>query len=282
MKSASPALLALLATRKFIMTDLYTITLVDGVTVLRYTSADTDIKWNGNIFKSLPLKRGAARTVIGVAVDTLDFSAFPRASDLVQGLAFLSAARSGLFDGAWVALERGFGSAWPQVTGTLIQFYGRVSELAAGRSSVDFRIKSALELLDVQMPRNVYQAVCLHTLYDSGCAALKSAYTVAGAAAGSCTTTGFGSGLTEAAGYFDQGVLKFTSGANAGLSRTVKAYDGSHNFTFALAWPVPPALGDSFTVYPGCDKTKDTCQSKFGNLGRFKGYPYIPVPETTF
>jgi uncharacterized phage protein (TIGR02218 family) len=282
MKSASAPLLALLAARKFVMTDLYTITLVDGVTTLRYTSADTDIKWNGNSFKSLPLKRGSARTVIGVTVDTLDFSVYPRGSDLVQGLGFLNAARSGIFDGAWLQLERGFGSVWPAVVGTLIQFYGRVSELSAGRTSADFKIKSALELLDVQMPRNVYQAVCLHTLYDSGCAALKSSFMVTGTASGTCTTTSFGSGRTEAAGYFDQGVLKFTSGINTGLSRTVKAYDATHKFSFALPWPAAPAVGDAFTVYPGCDKTKDTCRAKFNNLGRFKGYPYIPVPETTF
>ena len=31
------------------------------------------------------------------------------------------------------------------------------------------------------------------------------------------------------------------------------------------------------TLYPGCDRTKETCISKFNNLSNFGGFPYIPV-----
>src|SRR5260370_41613583 len=51
MKPASAALKALLATRSFAVGDLYTFTLVGGG-VLRYTSYDTDIVYNGNTYAS--------------------------------------------------------------------------------------------------------------------------------------------------------------------------------------------------------------------------------------
>jgi uncharacterized phage protein (TIGR02218 family) len=46
--------------------------------------------------------------------------------------------------------------------------------------------------------------------------------------------------------------------------------------------PLPAAVvsGDAFEIYPGCDKTKATCENKFANLIRFRGYPFIPAPET--
>lgn len=36
-----------------------------------------------------------------------------------------------------------------------------------------------------------------------------------------------------------------------------------------------------FTAYPGCDKTNGSggC-AKFANTARFKGFPFVPVPET--
>lgn len=281
MKSASTALTNLLnGSTSFLMCDLYTWTLSDG-TVMRYTSADIDISWGGNSFLSggVHLKRGATREVIGVEVDTLEVKASADAT--VAGLPFTQAVRQGAFDGAWLLLERAFLSSWPVVVGTIIRFYGRVSDVRSGRTQTSFTIKSVLELLNAPMPRNLYQSVCLHTLYDTGCAVAKAGYTVTGAVTGTPTTTTVGSALAQASGYFDQGVLTFTSGACSGLKRTVKSF-ASGTFTFALPLPSPPSAGDTFSVFPGCDKTLSTCQAKFSNQTRFRGFPYIPVPETTF
>lgn len=34
---------------------------------------------------------------------------------------------------------------------------------------------------------------------------------------------------------------------------------------------------DTFRIYPGCDLTKSTCETKFSNLSNFGGFPFIPV-----
>ena len=47
-----------------------------------------------------------------------------------------------------------------------------------------------------------------------------------------------------------------------------------------IALPAAPSAGDTFTCYPGCDRALLTCTNKFGNQVNFRGYPYIPSPES--
>lgn len=89
------------------------------------------------------------------------------------------------------------------------------------------------------------------------------------------------SGIVIASGYFNQGVLKFTSGLNTGAMRTVRYYD---SVTGAITVMPPlehiPAVSDTFEIYPGCNKLMATCDSKFDNVGNYRGMQFTPVPET--
>jgi hypothetical protein len=42
---------------------------------------------------------------------------------------------------------------------------------------------------------------------------------------------------------------------------------------------VAPEAGDGVSVYPGCDKTKTMCGTKYVNINRFRGFPFVPRPE---
>jgi len=46
-----------------------------------------------------------------------------------------------------------------------------------------------------------------------------------------------------------------------------------------LSYPLPniPSAGDTFNMSQGCLRTQAAC-SAYGNLPRFKGFPYVPVP----
>lgn len=282
MKTVSGPLLTLFTSNEFFdKCDLYTITLQDG-TIVRTTDADVNLTWGGNTFISCAptIKRTKVRLVIGVQVDTMTLD-LQTTTATINGFTYNNAARQGLFDGATVLVETAYITTWPTVIGTMHTFYGLVSDVEPGRSAVKMTVKSALELLSQPFPRNVYQSTCLHTVYDAGCALAKTAFTATGTVTGTPTTTSIASALAQAAGYFDQGVLTFTSGPNNGLKRTVKSFSGGA-FTFANPLPVAPVAGNTFSVFAGCDKTKSTCNAKFSNLGRFRGFPYIPTPETTF
>src|SRR5579863_6112809 len=175
MKPASSALQALLASRNFYAADLYSFTLVGGG-VLRYTSGDRDITANGNLFTSqgprIDRKDNKAKChwKIGVDVDTLIFDVMPQASDQVSGQSFLAACVQGAFDGAELTLERAFMTVYGDTSvGTVILFAGRVAEIDLGRGVATFSINSHLELLNLNLPRNLWQPGCVNSLGDPSC-----------------------------------------------------------------------------------------------------------------
>ncbi len=291
MKPASPALQALLASGAFVMADLYTITLAGG-TVLRYTTADLDIASGGDVWTSrgprIDRASGRARVhwKVGLDVDTLELTVMPQPGDLVGSQPFLAALRAGMLDGAELQLDRAFLPDWSlplQITGTVTLFAGRIAEVDAGRSAATLKVNSHLELLGVELPRNLYGPGCRHTLFDAGCALSAASFAAAGAAVTQGPTqASFTSSLTGCPDtYFALGRVVFTGGANSGIARAVLGFTRAGG-SFSLMAPLPFAIqgGDSFTAYPGCDKQLATCTAKFNNQANFGGFPFIPVPET--
>lgn len=284
MKTADPALVTLLSTaREFFMADLYTFTLVDG-TVLRYTSADIDITASARTFShSGPLiKRSRTRVALGTSVDQLDLDISADASTLLSGLPWLQAITNGALDGAVVDLERAF-AATPggAIVGTVVLFSGRVSDTTTDSITAKVTVRSFMELLNTPLPRNLYQPPCGYSLYDTGCGVSRAAFAAFSAVASGSTRQVLNCALGNAAGYFDIGELVFTGGQNLGVTRTVKTYaPGVVNLAYPL--PKPVTVGDTFTIYPGCDKRLTTCDTKFGNKARFRATPFVPAPETVY
>jgi uncharacterized phage protein (TIGR02218 family) len=264
------------------MADLYTFTLSGG-SVLRYTSSDVPVTVNGNTFGVGPImQRGKTRQTVGISVDTLSVSVNADASVTVNGVPLLQFIAGGGFDAAGVTLQRAFsaapGAAW---VGTLGLFSGRVSEVSTSRYGADLTINSHSEVLNVMVPRNVYQPSCMNSLYDSACGVSKASSSVSVTAAGATdaaktlffSTVGFTNNL------YTLGFIVGVSGANAGVQRTIKSQASNYVQTIQ-PWPQPVSPGDTFTMYLGCDKQQATCSSKFANLVRFRGQPYVPAPES--
>lgn len=281
MKNVSGPLLALMqGNNTFTLADLYTITLSGG-TILRYTDFDVDLVYGGNTFSATGpvFKRGKTREVIGLEVDTLDVEIYPKSNDLVAGVPMLAAVSSGAFDNAELILERAYMEPVPTVVGTIRKFSGTFADVDAGRSGIRARINSDAAKLQIQLPRNLYQAACLHTLYDADCGLNRASFAVASSANTGSTASSVICGLSQATAYFDRGYIQFTSGALSGIKRTVKGYT-TGSVSIFNPFPAAPAPGDTFMIYPGCDKAMATCQAKFSNLTHFRGMPFIPVPET--
>lgn len=86
---------------------------------------------------------------------------------------------------------------------------------------------------------------------------------------------GLASPMGADAGYFDFGVLTFTSGANNGLSMEVRSYVEGQ-ITLALPMPYLIVAGDTYSMHAGCDKAFETCRDRFDNVLNFRGEPYLP------
>lgn len=104
--SVTPELAALLATRQFVVVEMYTFTLLNG-SVFRYTSYDTDVTVLGTVYKSreLLIKRDAISNKAGFEVSTmqLEIDVHP---DTRMGLSeFIMLCHDGGLDGARVQLD---------------------------------------------------------------------------------------------------------------------------------------------------------------------------------
>jgi hypothetical protein len=282
--------------------DLYTFALPTGA-VLRYSGWTTPLVIPGIAFPSGSLNynatgytsfalgprfgRSMVTTRIGIEPTELDISILAGAGDLVGTLSFADAVRVGEFDGATIELDRFFAPPQPDGSGApgtglgaIVWFYGCVAETDVGRSQIEMKVKSLLNLLaQQQMPRRLYQAACTHVFGDAMCSFNRASMAANVTAAAGSSQAVIATTLSPTPStLFDQGTIVATSGANAGQSRTIAQLAGG-NVYLLKAWLEPVALGDAFQLLPGCDHTLNTCQNTFDNLGHFGGFPYIPPPE---
>lgn len=308
MKTAPTGLVTLLGTGQFVFCDLYAFTLITGQ-VLRYTTADVDIVYAGNTYSSALFfdqsgNKAVGHWKTGLDVDTWQVYIMPVDVDPVTGAPFpikigntpwLAAVAAGALAGAQVDIHRAYWPSWPQPwksplpafsdgSGTFVivdYFAGRVAAVDIMRNQAVVSVNSWLDQFQLMMPRNLWQAACRWTLFDAGCTLVQSVFGEAGIALGGSTQSQIvTANLAQPAGYFTLGQIFFTSGLNSGFRRMVKSFDGVNLFLIA---PLPFAVVgnvDTYTVYPGCDKSFQTCTNKFNNALNYGGEDMIPKPET--
>ncbi|TCQ12331.1 putative phage protein (TIGR02218 family) [Rhizobium sp. PP-F2F-G36] len=105
------------------------------------------------------------------------------------------------------------------------------------------------------------------------------------------------SGLSAAVGAYRYGLIRMTSGANAGWTCDVEDHiagsegaegDGAGGdgatarLTLWLPPPVPLSAGDTLTVTMGCDKSFATCRDRFANALNFRGFPHMPGSDFSY
>jgi len=268
--------------------DLLTVTLLDG-TIYRWTTWGNSLVVSGNTYLAYGLgtaplvKRGPYTRRSRLTVDTLDFDLNGKGVTL-GGVAMPLRAVQGYFDGARVQLDVLIMPTPGDVTTfTPISSYfeGRVAFVEPVGPRVRLRCKSELELLSLKLPKFLAQPSCGNVVYDTNCALVKATYTDAATATGGTTatvTTATAAVTGKAAAYYELGVVKFTSGSLSGLRRSVKV-SLAGTITLALPLPSAPQAGDTFTIFPGCDRSRTMCNAKFSNLVHFRGYPHIPTAE---
>lgn len=298
MKNASVATKALLAGGRYIVYALYEFQLAGGQTLF-VADSDFPLTVGGQLYQhGLVIQRDALKQVSDLSVQTMKLDIAPQLDipggpPTVAGFSFLQAVRLGLFDAAIVTYSRlylappsGPGVAWPDTSpGAVTWFTGVVADTECGRLKATFSVNNTLELLNLQMPRNLVQPGCSHIFLDAGCdptGTVKTANTFTGTIGSGGGVLSFPTSLTNATGNFDLGRIVFTSGVNAGFSRTVRSYvSTSGQVTLLLPLNSPPNSGDGFTIYSGCDKSQARCTA-LSNLAHYRGLPYVPDPATLY
>jgi hypothetical protein len=309
MKPASPALVALLnSSTEFIAADLWTFTLEGGTQYL-FSGAQTAITdtTTGRFFVLGPrFERSTTRVVIGIQSDELDVMIYPAATDLLGATPWETAVWQGQLDGATVQLERAFmgaagGGYGDTSAGTVVLFAGRVSDTEISRSMISVKVRSFLDLLNIEMPRRLWQPSCTHNFGDAMCGynrvlGQNAAGTSTGVGALTFASTAGSTaiqinGVPTTSSPYALGTIIGLTGTNAGQTRTISTFVSGQYLKLALGFLSTPDGGDEFQILPGCDRTLATCGGVFlnsrvtpsgynpANAERFGGMPFVPPGE---
>lgn len=115
-----------------------------------------------------------------------------------------------------------------------------------------------------------------------GCKKLLAPLTITGTITSVTSNSVFrDSTRAEIADYFGEGTIAFTSGANAGLKPLeIKTHTADGTLTLHAPCHYPVAVGDAYTLIPGCRKRLEDCRDKWNNVVNFGGYSYVPTQST--
>lgn len=289
MKQASDKLNQLLLNNQvFYMADLYTITLTNGA-VLRYTNCDIALKVGGEIYQPFLIERTGTKQTRGISVDELNLTITVDQQDKIPGkLTFMQGVANGAFENALLKLDKVFSPEpfkfnMPAIDSdyVLLWWIGLFNIDSGGGNNVEATAASLTQLLNVKFPRNLYYPPCIYTLGDTGCKVSLDAFKMAGSISSESSRSELKSNLNITDGYLTQGSITFTSGVNTNVTRSIRTNIGG-NITVVMPFQSAPSNGDTFTVLPACDKSMNCCGHRFNDLDHFRGYPFIPVPETAY
>lgn len=221
-----------------------------------------------------------ARKSLGMAVDTMD----------VEG-AFSSAAidadevSAGKFDGAtvevWLVNWRKPDDA------ALLRVYA-IAKITSADGRFVAELQSRMAALDRPNGRHIGRS-CDAEFGNARCGMplTNPAYRATGVVSAmlpdrSIEVTGLGG---FASGWFIEGQLDWTSGANDGLSDVAvedRTVGGDRRLTLRGDADGIVAVGDTFTLAAGCDKAFATCKNRFGNAANFRGFPHLPGNDAAY
>lgn len=246
MKTISNGLLAHYQSGGTTLAHCWKITRTDGK-VFGFTSLDVDLMVNDVLYlASSGFTPSAIESKADLSVANMEVTGFLQSATITE-----SDLKAGVWDGA-ECLE--FECNYRDLTqGTVILSHGTLGQVRALRQNFVAEIRGVGQKLQQRFGRIVTPA-CAYVLGDASCRVNLASLTATGAITGVVDTQTFSdNSRVEVSGYFNYGNLTFTSGANAGHSMEVKTFSYGE-FVTQLAFGKTVAIGDTYTVTPGCNK----------------------------
>ncbi len=268
MQLISTALAAHLAGEVTTLATCWKLTLNDS-TVMGFTDHSTDITLDGQLYEAgSGFTPGAIASGDSLAVDDLEIEGIVDSSTISREDII-----AGRFD--YAELEVFIMNYQDSSQGKLLLKRGFLGEISLVNNRFVAEVRGLTEHMSCAIG-NLYSPSCRIQFGDNSCKLNLASYTVTGTVTAVSSSREFSdSSRTEEVGYFSAGNLTFTSGANSGLSMEVKDVNAGM-ITLVLPFPYPVAVGDSYTMLAGCDKSFATCCSRFDNAVNFRGEPHVP------
>lgn len=254
--------------------NLWKITRTDGA-VFGFTDIDEDITYLGTTYLAgTGITPSAVDTASSFGVDNLNVDSVLTSETISE-----RDLKIGLWDGARVDLwQVNFNNL---ADGHAVIRTGYLGEVQAGRINFSAELRGLSQRLQTNVGR-IYSPACDANLGDGRCRFDLAPLTVTGTIATVESNHAFTSADLAAFvdGYFQNGVVTFTSGDNNGFKVEVISFaQATKRVGLYLPARFPLLAGDTFSIVPGCDKKLSTCKAKFNNLANFRGFPTVPGPD---
>jgi uncharacterized phage protein (TIGR02218 family) len=239
-------------------------------TVYAFTDHDQAITFGGLTYQpSSAFDASALSTKAELNVDNLEVVGLLDSTGIT-----VADIEAGLWDGAAIELRE---VNWADLSmGANILRTGETGQVSRKRGQYVAELRGLMQKLQNNVGRIVTPA-CDAVLGDARCGVNLTPLRVSGTVTAVTDRRTFAaSALAQAAAYFSYGVLVWVTGANAGRSMEVKQHAAGGALTLQLTMGNAIMIGDTFTITPGCDRTKAVCVSKFTNVVNFRGFSYVP------
>lgn len=243
-------------------------------TLLGFTDHDRDISFLGLEYKAASgFTPSAIHSSASLSVDNLDVEGMLSAGSITEADIL-----AGKYDFAEIEI---FQLNYLDVSqGSLKLRRGWLGEVSLCRQQFVAEVRGLTQCLS-QTIGELFSPACRATLGDARCKVNLADFTITGSVTSALSQQEFlDTSRSEETGYFNGGIISFTSGNNAGLSLEVKEYvlkaSGGSQVILALPMPYAFAEGDAYSMTRGCDKTLENCHAHFSNVANFRGEPHVP------
>lgn len=158
----------------------------------------------------------------------------------------------------------------------LIYWKGRVISQSFDEQTITIKCESIYTSLKRSGLRSTYTRTCRHILYSNGCGLNAEDFKIEGSLdnVNSIVEIELSNISSYDDGYLSGGFAVFPDGSE----RTILTHVGSIITLSRTSKYLQEdyTIGDLISVYPGCDKLRATCKSKFSNQINYGGFPWVP------
>lgn len=161
-----------------------------------------------------------------------------------------------------------------------VEWKGRMTGGAPKGANFEFTFESVFTSMRRTGLRQVFQINCPFALYGSGCTLDKADFAEAGTVTdvtGNVVTVPEADSFAD--GFFNAGIFEDSEGN----LRFITSHVGDQITLIRALTPLVDYVaangytGLTCTLYPGCDRTSQTCDDKFSNLANYGGFPFMPT-----
>lgn len=268
MKSVSTNLKAHLSGDVVTLAHLWLCNLTNGA-VHAFTDHDQDITYGGVTYLAATgFTASKIATTAQLNVDNLEVQGMLNSATITDADLL-----AGLWDYAQITLS--IVNYADLTMGAMQLRNGWLGNVKSGRQNFYAELRGMMQPLQQAIGR-IYAPACDARLGDAHCGITLASYTVAGSITAVTNSRVFtDSARVEAAGYFEGGLITWTSGANNTYRMEVKTF-ASGVITLQQGMVNNVQVGDTYSMSAGCNKLLATCKTKFNNVVNFRGFPNVP------